>query len=119
MGDKSPSLGSLMQELDEILFHETLTTTLDGREDYAELVATFKDLLCSPSTLELEYRPERHEDAMHALQSLKKRFGTELTVYGVASIRNAGVYLDVGGDVEREDVADFLREILESKSHEI
>ncbi|CCH48518.1 type IV secretory system conjugative DNA transfer family protein [Pseudodesulfovibrio piezophilus] len=114
----TPSLGSLMQELDEILFFETITTTMDGRKDYAELVTTFKNVLCSPSTLKLEYRPERHGDVMYALQSLNDRFGKGITVYGVAAIGNAGAYLDVGDDAEREDVADFLRELLEGKYHE-
>ena len=117
--DQSPTLGSLMQELDKILFHETLLKTMEGREDYAELVAAFKDQLCSPNTLKLEYGPEHHEDVMHALQSLNDKFNKELTIYGVAAIENAGGYLDVGNDAEREDVADFLRELLEGKSHEI
>jgi len=111
----TPSLGSLMEELDDVIFLETLSETMDGREDYAELVTTFKDLLCSSSSLKLEYRPERHADVMQALQALKEGFGTKVTVYGVAAIRHAGVYLDVGDDSEREDIAEFLRERLEGK----
>ena len=110
---EAPSLGSQLQELDEALFAETLSSTMDGRENYVELVTTFKDMFCPLGTLKLEYGPERHADVMHALQALRDTFGTEVTVYGVAAIGNAGVFLDVGDFAEQEAVADFLRDLIE------
>lgn len=108
-------LGTLMQELDDFLFAETLSKTMDDREDYAELVMTFKDMLCEPAALKLEYEPDRHADAMHALHALKDEFGTKITVHGVAAIENAGVYLDVRDFSKQEAVTDFLQALLKGK----
>jgi len=112
---KTASLGSLMQKLDDTLFAETITRAMDGREDHAELVTTFKDVLCDPADLKLENEPDRHADAMHALHALKERFGTKITVHGVAAIENAGVYLDIRDYSKQEDVTDFLSALLQGK----
>ncbi|MCJ2163452.1 type IV secretion system DNA-binding domain-containing protein [Pseudodesulfovibrio sp. S3] len=106
-----------MSELDDILTPLTLPAEIAARPDYMELVIAFKDILCELEDLTLMYDRERHSEVMEALDSLKDRFGTKVTVKALAAIENAGVYMEIDClPLDREKVDDFVRELLEGSN---
>lgn len=111
---KREANSKLMGELDDILFPLTFPETIQARPDQTALIMEFQDIFCAPEDLEFFYDPTQHEEVRKALLELKKRFGTEVTVFGATAIDGAGVFLEVNSQAEeRKDVNDFLRELLE------